>query len=253
MTVDRTPTFSQVIRNALDQRVAHLRVAMPGRIEAFDATKQTADVLPLLSDLIINAEGEERTESHPVISSVPVQFAGGSGYAATFPVAVGDPCLLVFCDRSIDTWFARGAVDLSNDGRTHDLTDCVAILGVRAEPGKLAEFDTARAVFGNKGPRVAADGAAVHIGVGHNESGTQDAARGTALVNALDQLLATIDTALAAVIVSSQAQGAALNVVLPGLGASSTAIGTALQSVTAAIATFRAQLPSYTTPKIKMV
>lgn len=181
------PTMIEVLTRAIERGAAELRVSMPGRIESFDPQTQTADVKPLLKDSVFDS-GEEVVESLPVVPGVPVQFAGGGDFAHTFPVKQGDLCFLVFSDRNLDRWFENGGdtdpVELSR----HVITNAVAILGVRDKNAALSEFDPNRAVVGNKGPRVAFDGSAVHIGVEHQEDGSQDSIRGTKFLSELDTL-----------------------------------------------------------------
>ena len=264
---ERAATIAQVIRAALDRRDASLRVSMPGRVEGFDPASQTATVQPLLRTAVISSDGTRTIETLPKIHRVPVAFAGGGGFAETFPVSSGDPCMLVFADQSIDGWQDTGALADPADVRTHALTDAIAILGVR-KSGGLAEFDPSRAVFGNNGPRVAVDGTAVHLGVAHLEAGTQSVIRGDAYLTAEQTLMNAIGTAAtgagAALTAASVAVGVAapLNAVpivggilaLPGLAtavASLATAGTALTALQGAIAAFLAQRPTMTTPLVK--
>jgi hypothetical protein len=192
---NRSPALAEVIRLALERQGRALRVGLPGRIDRFDAANQLADVTPLLQETTFDETGAEVVESLPVLTNVPVQFAGGGGYAVTFPVASGDPCWLTFADRSIDEWIERGGVVDPVDLRRHDFADPVAILGVRSKADKLTEFDGSRAVFGNKGPRIAVDGSSVHLGVGNGASAGQRVLRGDAYRTAEDTLLDSIASA----------------------------------------------------------
>lgn len=197
MPSGRDPSLALVLEQALRHHTDGLRVAMPGRVEKFDAATQTADVLPMtrLTDIV---NGVDTPVALPVVPSVPVVFAGGGAYAATFPVARGDECLVVFCDLSLDEWFASGGIETPVDLRVHGLNGAVALVGLRAQPHALSEFDATRAVFGAHGPRVACDGTAVHVGVGHGVSGTQSAMRGEVHLAALDTWMTTVSTALKA-------------------------------------------------------
>jgi hypothetical protein len=69
--------------------------------------------------------------NYPVLVNCPVFFATGGGFVVTMPVAVGDPCLLLFNDRDIDTWFSTGAIAPPNTSRAHDLSDGFALVGFR--------------------------------------------------------------------------------------------------------------------------
>jgi hypothetical protein len=63
-------------------------------------------------------------------------------------VSPGDPCLLIFSDRSLDSWLDRGGEVDPIDLRRHHLSDAVAILGVRAKPQALPAVDQTVMVLG---------------------------------------------------------------------------------------------------------
>lgn len=126
----RSPTLAEVVRAAIDSRLRETHVALPGRVEKYDAAEQKADIKPMVQDLVPTREGTELVESLPVIPNVPVAFPRGGGYFMTFPLQQGDFVLLVFNERSIDTWASGdGAEKNPDDFRTHNLTDAVAIPG----------------------------------------------------------------------------------------------------------------------------
>lgn len=126
----RTPTLAEVIRAAMDHRLRQVHVALPGRVESYNAEEQRADVQPMIQELTPTRAGGELLESLPVIPSVPVAFPRGGGYFLTFPIKAGDFVTLVFAERSIDTWVAGdGAEKNPDDFRTHDLSDAIAIPG----------------------------------------------------------------------------------------------------------------------------
>lgn len=138
---------SEIVRAALETGMAELRVAMPGVIQSFDSKMQWADVQPCLSDTVVQ-DGEETTYTLPVVSNVPVQFPGGGGLSITFPVRKGDPCFLIFCDRSLDSWLDTGKVGAPIPLHHHQLTDAVCVLGVRSRADALRVFDTSRVTIG---------------------------------------------------------------------------------------------------------
>lgn len=109
-----------------------LRVAMPARVESYDADRQCVDVQPAISDLY-ERDGERVAERLPVITDVPVHFPGSGGYRVTWPIARGSEVLLVFCSSSLDEWKARGGGEVApSDDRRHHLNDAIAIPGVHA-------------------------------------------------------------------------------------------------------------------------
>ncbi len=189
MPVSRSPELGEVINRGFDIRLARLFSSRVGVITKYDAATQLASVQPQLKEVYEGNDGEPALELLPVIQNVPVFFAGGGGFAATFPIADGDECDLVFNDRSLDLWKEQGGNVDPIDLRRHALTDAVAFVGVRSKPNKLSEVDTARAVFGKQGgPRVAVSDSLVHLGVGHNE----DAPHFVALENLVKQEISAL-------------------------------------------------------------
>lgn len=145
-------SLPDVIRKALDVFAGDLHVGGPGRIETFDAATGLASVKPLVRD--VGADGV--TRSVPVVCNVPVQFPGAGSFRVTFPVKPGDPCFLIFSDRSLDVWIAQGGEVDPVDPRRHALSDAVAILGVTdaAHPWSNVAADAATIGHDGAGPRV---------------------------------------------------------------------------------------------------
>lgn len=107
-----------------------------GIIRAFDPTAQTASV-----QIATLAQTNQGQIPYPLLTDCPVYFpAGGSAYM-TFPVAVGDPCLVLFNDQDIDNWFTTGNVVVPNTERTHSLSDGMVLVGwrTRANPSPSAD------------------------------------------------------------------------------------------------------------------
>lgn len=126
----RTPTLAAILNAVKAQTFADLRVSMPARVEKYDDATQLADVQPLLKESYVDEEGERAIARLPVITNVPVVFPGGGGMRITFPVRAGDTVMLVFSDRSIDSWLAQGGEATPEDERRHHLSDAVAWPGL---------------------------------------------------------------------------------------------------------------------------
>lgn len=55
----------------------------------------------------------------------------------TWEIKEGDECILLFSDREIESWFINGDVNPEGYTRMHDLTDAVALFGVRSIPNMI--------------------------------------------------------------------------------------------------------------------
>ena len=120
-------SLPDAVRNAILYQLANIHTAMPAQIVSYDFTTQKASVQPT-----INKKWTDGTTSiMPIISSVPVIFPSSGGATISFPVGIGDSCLLVVCERSITEWLQEGGLQTPADPRKLNLTDAVAIVGLK--------------------------------------------------------------------------------------------------------------------------
>jgi len=114
------------VRNVVLYNLANIHTAMPGQVVSYDFTTQKADIQPT-----INKQWTDGTTSPmPILHGVPVIFPCAGGASLSFPVLVGDPVLLVVCERSITEWLFSGGQVTPIDPRKLDITDAVAIPGL---------------------------------------------------------------------------------------------------------------------------
>lgn len=128
--MSQTPSFAEVLRIANEAHTKELRVAIPARVENYDAATQKVDAQPLILEGYRDENGDRQTERLPVVCDVPVVFPGSGPYRITFPVAAGDTVLLVFASSSIDKWLAVGGEVDPEDDRRHHISDAIAIPGL---------------------------------------------------------------------------------------------------------------------------
>ena len=124
-----TPTLAQVIIDSIDSKIAAIHTCMPGIIQSYDPAKQLADVTPAIKRKYVSGDVKEL----PVLSQIPVMFARTATGFLHFEPKKGDSCLLLFCERSIDIWRSKGGIVDPADARKHNLSDAVALLGLRAD------------------------------------------------------------------------------------------------------------------------
>lgn len=202
-----TPEWEAIIRIALQGALAGVRTTLPGRITAYDATKQMASVQPLIREARVDETGVERYEDLPQIHSVPVMFVGPPVGRITWPVRVGDLCALWFASSSLDQWILRGTTSTVDprDPRHHDLNDAIAMVGLHSPGAPPTPAPT--------------DAIVHHAGAGVTiKLGGPDANHALALQGVIDQLNAAIDTASTAVGAPANAWGVALRTALSNLG-----------------------------------
>ena len=147
--VSRSPEDEEVMSLAVNHYLQDVHTCMPGTITEYDPVKQRVSVKPSIKRRIVHSDGTEATEEIPVIPNVPMQFPRGGGAFFALPMKKGDPVLLHFAERSIDSWASSsgGVVD-PNDVRMHDLTDAIATPGCAPYKNALKDTDTANLVIG---------------------------------------------------------------------------------------------------------
>lgn len=126
-------------RKSQDSFGSDLRVAAPGIIKSFDASKQTVTVQLSIRERV-NLNGNVSHEDIPILVDVPIFMPRAGGYSMTLPVAAGDECLVVFGDSCMDAWWQSGGVQNQMDRRRHDLSDGYAIVGIWSQPRVLSGY-----------------------------------------------------------------------------------------------------------------
>ncbi len=88
--------------------------------------------------------------NYPVAVDCPAIFLGGGGASLTFPVTVGDECVLLFNDRSIDNWYAGLPNAPVATPRLHAFSDAIALVGIRSLANSIIGFNAVAAELRNR-------------------------------------------------------------------------------------------------------
>ncbi len=132
-------------KRAIENILVNTRCCITGFIVDFNAKTQTATVQPTIKENISNENIDL-----PILLDVPVQFPQSGGFSITFPVQKGDECIVVFADMCIDSWWQLGGVQAQAEKRRHDLSDGIAILGIRSIPNVINNFSESNLQIRNK-------------------------------------------------------------------------------------------------------
>jgi hypothetical protein len=144
---------------------ANFNSAKVGTIAAFDATNGPKASVQISSVVPVNGE----QLAYPLLTDCPVIVVGGGGGALTFPIAVGDPCLVLFNDFDLDVWFTSGNTTEPNTSRTHSLSDGIVLVGVHNLANQLDSYSASNVQLRFQGATVelSANGdATVSVGTG---------------------------------------------------------------------------------------
>lgn len=113
---------------------AQVWTALPGIIQSFDPVKKTCVVQPAIMAQVMAEDGGKKWVQLPLLLDCPVQFPGCAGYTLTFPLALGDECLVIFSSRCLDGWWQSGGVQAQVELRMHDLSDGFCLPGISSTP-----------------------------------------------------------------------------------------------------------------------
>lgn len=145
-----SPTGADVMMAWLEQHALETHVALPGRVESYDAALQVADVVPQVRHPVPQPSGEYTYEDLPVIPSVPVIFPRVGKWFVAMSVEAGDAVQLLFNSASISHWrtatadagttggdrCGRGVVEPGDLAR-HHLQNAVALVGLETRGNAL--------------------------------------------------------------------------------------------------------------------
>lgn len=133
---EAAPTLPELIRRALDSRLADVNVSMPGIVASYDPATRTASVRPALRRVLFDDDYERAAEDLPPIENVPVAWPGCAALDMHGVLAEGDAGVLVFATNSINEWLGTGAVSTPGDLKLHGLGGAMFFPGMvsRAAP-----------------------------------------------------------------------------------------------------------------------
>lgn len=151
------PTEAEIIRRAIESRLADVWTAIPGRVEKYDAATQTADITPVVRRPVTKANDDLIHDDLPVVPNVPVLFPRGGGASITWPLQAGDHVQLIFQTLSFAQWRESGETSDPGDLRLHCLGNavCVPGLGSNAQTLPAAEL-----------PAMVLEHAEIRLGIG---------------------------------------------------------------------------------------
>jgi hypothetical protein len=126
-----------VIQEGVDASLKERHTCLPGVFTSFDPVEQLADIQPTLKIKV-----NDVLQNLPLLTSVPVRFSRSRDFSITFPLVVGDEVLLIFAERSIDTWLINGGIQNPFDFRKHNLSDAFAFPMCYSQKNLIPSFDS---------------------------------------------------------------------------------------------------------------
>lgn len=142
------PDLAEFISRRMRDISARINAHTIGEIVSFNPVNQTAVINVSFMRVLrgVNPIGDSGNSSDEVISypqlvDVPVIVLQGGGGRLTFPITAGESCLLLFCDRDMDSWFTAGLTAVPNSNRVHDINDAVCLVGLNNLQNVISDYD----------------------------------------------------------------------------------------------------------------
>lgn len=141
---ERSESWSDIIVDAIEGRLADLHTGLPAKVLAFDDSMGSCDVQVLLKRVFIAEDESTQFITIPPIHHVPIIYEGGAGWSITYPLAVGDIVFLAFAERSLDDWLEAdpGQLVTPTQIRKHDLSDAIALPSLHSRRSPIANIST---------------------------------------------------------------------------------------------------------------
>ena len=137
--------YESSIVGAIESAMSGIWTAIPCIVQSFDASAVTIVAQPTIKGIVTDKDNKKSSVNLPLLPDVPVIFPRGGGCTLTFPIAVGDECLVIFASRCIDAWWQSGGIQMPMDARHHDLSDGFAIVGPMSQARKIGGISTSNA------------------------------------------------------------------------------------------------------------
>lgn len=184
----KEPKLYDVLDALRTQILINLNCVKIGKIAAFYPATHTADVEILFQRVLTDGT----TASYPKLLGCPIFTLQGGGASMQFPITIGDQCIVLFSDRNIDNWYLNGNQQPPIDGRLHDLSDGIALVGLNFSTS------TAIAPTSTSEARLILKDGLTKVGLQTGKITVQNATQSllTVLTN-LTTALATLNTAIA--------------------------------------------------------
>lgn len=117
-----------------------------GTIQSFDPATLTAKVtINYKKTYLSSGDAAPTYVEYPILTDCPVVILSGGLSQLTFPIAIGDECLVIFNDRDIDNWHSSGQIGPVDTIRMHSMSDAIALVGVRSVLKPIIPYDNIRA------------------------------------------------------------------------------------------------------------
>lgn len=135
------PNLTDLLNAVRNNVVTEINCINIGIIQDFDVATQTATIqLALKKVLSVDTDGTRTMQERSILKVCPVMVLFGGNSFLSMPIKKGDNCIVLFNDREIDEWFENGGIQTPISYRNHDLSDAIAIVGIRSLQDSISDY-----------------------------------------------------------------------------------------------------------------
>ena len=128
--------LTKVLHTAIDNALKNTHTAIPGIVIEFDPEEQRITAQVAINRIVSGVP----VKIAPLLD-IPIVIPSVGAFHITLPIAVGDECLLIFSERSIDNWFEKGGNQDPIEYRFHDISDGFALIGINSKPNAIQDYN----------------------------------------------------------------------------------------------------------------
>ena len=137
MTADRRTQLETVIQTGIDSALKEVHTCLPAVVTRIDLATQTID-----AQVTIKRKLSGVAVDLPLLDNVPIRYPKSATFSLTFPIEIGDHVLIIFSERSIDTWLKYGGLQDPFDIRKFSLSDAFAFPMMYNDADVIPNFST---------------------------------------------------------------------------------------------------------------
>lgn len=144
---NNSPSLAEVISMGVDFHLMQVNTMMPGIVQSYDASTQTAMVQPAIMKVYEEGGAQELPQVKALVHFPATQTAW-----VKLPLAQGDRGMLIFAQRSLDEWWASGGVVDPGDTVKFSMNDAVFVPGLNDKSNAITPKGAANSMeiaYGN--------------------------------------------------------------------------------------------------------
>jgi len=175
-------SIERVVQTAIDSALKDIHTCLPAVVTKVDHTTQLIE-----AQIVIKRKLSEELVNLPVLVDVPLRYPRSKTFSITFPIEIGDHVLIIFAERSIDTWLKEGGIQDPFDVRKFHLSDAFAIPSMYPQTDVIPDFNSSdlelKTNSGNTKIKVKAEGVDVNTSTEVNITAPQSNINGNVKIN----------------------------------------------------------------------